>query len=514
MAVEVTVKRALELAAAAGRARPALHGPGGTMSYAALDAAANRLANHLLAFCEPADRVAIMLSNGPEYVVAAFACAKARLTMLPVNYRFTAAEVAFLFDDATPRAVVHGAEFRPQIAQAASGRAGLRRLVLGAAEAGETDLREVLDHGDSRPLPGTARASDIFYLGYTSGTTGRPKGAIVTQGNRALAYHYWALEFGLTQDDHGLHCGPFHHTAPFTFSLTQLFMRGQVSILPAFSPRAALETIARNRVTWAFMVPFMLERLLELDPAEIAAHDLSSLRMIVSGASPLSTRTKERLLEILKGAELHEFYGATEAGVITNLQPRDQRRKTRCVGRPVFDTEIAIRRPDRTAVEPGEPGDIWLRGPTLFSGYFNAPEKTAEVFDGDWCTLGDVGRIDDEGYLYIVDRSKDVIKSGGVNIYPVEIEEALLGHPAVADVAVVGIPDETWGEAVHAVVVPQHADQATSDVLLGHCRERLAGYKLPKSFEYRSELPRNANGKVLKRVLRSDAQARAQSLMS
>lgn len=505
--VQVTVKRALELAAASGRDKPALHWRERSIAYSEMEAAANRLANHLVAAgARPGDRVAIMLSNCPEYVIAAMACAKARFTMLPVNYRFTASELDYLFSDAEPRALIYGSEFRPVIVEAAARRNHLHRLVLGdAAFADETALTQVLTSGDSLTIEDDAQTSDIFYLGYTSGTTGRPKGAIVTQGNRALTYHYWALEFGLTQDDHSLHCGPFHHTAPFTFTLTQLFMRGQVSILPGFSAREALQTIARNKVTWAFMVPFMLDRLLELGPDEIASHDLSSLRMIISGASSLPTRTKERFLEAFEGVELHEFYGATEAGVIANLQPRDQRRKVRCVGRPVFDTEIVIRQADGSPASPGETGDIWLRGPTLFSGYFRAPEKTSEVFDGDWCTLGDVGRMDEEGYLYIVDRSKDVIKSGGVNIYPVEIEEALLSHPSVTDVAVVGIPDETWGEAVHAVIVPHPSLPVASDILLGHCRERLAGYKLPKSFEYRPELPRNANGKVLKRVLRTEA---------
>ena len=505
--VEMTVKRALELAAASAGEEPALHWRESTIAYSELDAAATRLANHLAAAgIQPGDRVAILLSNCPEYVIAAIACAKARLTMLPVNYRFTASEIASLFADAEPRVVIYDAQFRRVIIEGAANQQNLHRLVLdGEPSAEETALRHILTSGDPQGIRSDAKTSDIFYLGYTSGTTGRAKGAIVTQGNRALAYHYWALEFGLTRDDHGLHCGPFHHTAPFTFTLTQLFMRGQMSILPAFSAGEALQTIARNKVTWAFMVPFMLERLLELGPDEIAAHDLSSLRMVVSGASSLSTRTKERFLEVFKGVQLHEFYGATEAGVIANLQPRDQRRKVRCVGRPVFDTEIVIRKPDGTPALAGETGDIWLRGPTLFSGYFRAPEKTAEVFDGDWCTLGDVGRMDEEGYLYIVDRSKDVIKSGGVNIYPVEIEEALLAHPSVADVAVVGIPHETWGEAVHAVIVPQASFPVASDILLSHCRERLAGYKLPKSFEYRLELPRNANGKVLKRVLRTEA---------
>jgi acyl-CoA synthetase (AMP-forming)/AMP-acid ligase II len=234
----------------------------------------------------------------------------------------------------------------------------------------------------------------------------------------------------------------------------------------------------------------------------LAEHDWRSLRMMISGGSALTTQTKEGVLATFPACGLHEFYGATEAGVITNLRPQDQARKRRCVGRPVFDTEVVIRDEVGQELPVGEIGEIWLRGPTIFSGYFNAPEKNQAVFSGDWCTLGDVGRIDEEGYVYIVDRSKDVIKSGGVNVYPVEIEEVLLEQTGVQEVAVVGIADPTWGEAVHAVVVLAPHVLLDVEVLLTRCRERLAGYKVPKTVEFRTELPRNANGKVLKRVLR------------
>ena len=248
----------------------------------------------------------------------------------------------------------------------------------------------------------------------------------------------------------------------------------------------------------------MYERILALGADTLAKHDWTSLRMMISGGSALTTQTKEGVLVTFPACGLHEFYGATEAGVITNLRPHDQARKRRCVGRPVFDTEVAIRDEAGQDVPVGEIGEIWLRGPTIFSGYFNAPEKNQAVFSGDWCTLGDVGRIDDEGYVYIVDRSKDVIKSGGVNVYPVEIEEVLLEQAGVMEVAVVGIADPTWGEAVHAVVVAAPQVRLDPEFLLSRCREHLAGYKVPKTVEFRTELPRNANGKVLKRVLRDE----------
>jgi long-chain acyl-CoA synthetase len=211
---------------------------------------------------------------------------------------------------------------------------------------------------------------------------------------------------------------------------------------------------------------------------------------------------KNALLERYPGVGLHEFYGATEAGVVTSLRPEEQRLKTRCVGRPVQDTEVRVLREDGSPAPAGEVGTLYLRGPTLFDGYFRAPDKTAEAFRGDWCTLGDLGRMDGEGYVYIVDRAKDVIKSGGVNIFPAEIEEVLTLHPAVSEATVIGVPDPRWGEAAHAVVVLRAGRASTGAELTAFCRAELADYKVPKSVEFRAELPRSPAGKILKRELR------------
>jgi len=507
--VELTLRRALALAAARAGERAALHCAGRSVSHLALDALANRIANALLGLgLARADRVALLLPNSIEYVAAAMACAKAGFCMVTLNYRFTADEHALQLADSGAACLIYAEQFAAQVLPAAQSIKDLKRICIGAPAPGDHGSFDELLARAAAALPEVEVAEqDLFYLGYTSGTTGRPKGAMVTQRNRALAYHYWALEFGIGGDDVALHCGPFHHTAPFTFTLTQLYLGGTVVILEQFDAHAALQAIARHRVTWAFMVPFMLERILALDPAERNRYDLGSLRMLISGASTLSARTKTGILETFPRVALHEFYGATEAGVITNLRPQDQKRKMRCVGRPVFDTEIEVRDEAARAVAQGEVGDIWLRGPTIFSGYYRATEKTAEVFRGEWCTIGDVGYLDEEGYLYLVDRRKDLIKSGGVNVYPVEIEEVLLEDAAVAEAAVIGVPNLVWGEAVHAVLVPRAGCSIDEAALLERCRERLAGYKVPKSFELREALPRNANGKVLKRVLRGTASA-------
>jgi long-chain acyl-CoA synthetase len=413
------------------------------------------------------------------------------------------------------RALIYADEFRREVDRARDGLRGLLSFAVGTPSV--ADVGELLRLASAQPAAPpdlTVREEDIFYLGYTSGTTGRPKGAVVTHRNRALAYHYWALEYGITGVDTALHVGPFHHTAPFTFTLTQLYRGGCVVIMPKFDAENTLRTLARERVTWSFMAPYMFNALIPLIVEHGSRVDLSHLRFLISGASALPTPTKRGLLESLPNVGLHEFYGATEAGVITNLRPEDQHRKIRCVGRAVPDAEIRILAEDGAEAPPGEVGDIWIRSPTLFDGYFNAPEKTREAFRDGWATLGDVGRVDDEGYLYIVDRRKDVIKSGGVNIFPAEIEEVVLAHPGILEVAVIGIPDARWGEAVHAVLVRRPGSTVTYEELLAHCRGSLSSYKLPKSIEFREALPRNPAGKILKRELRDEFRTRNEATMN
>jgi acyl-CoA synthetase (AMP-forming)/AMP-acid ligase II len=501
MSVPVTVQRALSLSSRRFPQKTAIYYKNESLTYSQLDIRSTKLANGLLALgLQPGDRVCILLPNCPDYIVFAIACAKAVLCMVPINYRFTPMELALQINDSGAKAIIFDDIFSNTLLEAS-----LPKEVISICRNGnssELDFDELIDHAPSGNLTVQANESDLFYLGYTSGTTGKPKGGMITQRNRALAYHYWALEFGITSDDIALHCGPFHHTAPFTFTLTQLFMGGQVVLLDSFDAKAALQAIAKHGVTWAFMVPFMLERVLEEKRNLLDDLDFSSLKMLISGASPLSTRTKEAICEEFLGSGLHEFYGATEAGVVTNLKPKDQSRKIRCVGQPVAELEIQIRDEEGNVKKPNEIGDIWLRGPTLFEGYFNDPRKTAEVKQNDWCNLGDIGRLDEEGFLYLIDRRKDVIKSGGVNIYPIEIEEVILRDIAVKECAVVGMLDQRWGESTQAFIVTDESIETIGVRLNNLCQQYLADYKRPKKIHRIDSLPRNANGKVLKRVLR------------
>jgi len=471
------------------------------LTYQQLDERANRLANGLIGLgLQRGDRVGAMLPNCEDYIVFALACAKAVLCMVPVNYRFTGAEAGSQLQDSGARAFIHDASFEAQLGTGAW-RSDMIQICRGGPHAGGS-LETLMEAASPGSPSMEAVEGDAFYLGYTSGTTGKPKGAIITQRNRALAYHYWALEFGIRPDDIALHCGPFHHTAPFTFVLTQLFMGGTVVILDAFNGEAALKAISRYGVTWAFTVPFMLDRLLEARRSSESG-SVDSLRMLISGASTLPTRTKRAILSEFPNASLHEFYGATEAGVITNLRPEDQREKLRSVGQPVADIRIEIRDDEGRPCGTGHTGHIWLNGPTLLEGYYGDPDKTREVKQGEWCLLGDVGWLDEEGFLYLVDRSKDVIKSGGVNVYPIEIEEVILQVEDVLECAVVGMADERWGESVQAFLVVRDPEGDVEARVRAVCARELAGYKCPKKYHFIESLPRNANGKVLKRVLRA-----------
>ncbi|MBN9477329.1 MAG: AMP-binding protein [Burkholderiales bacterium] len=495
----VTVQRALGLAARRHGARVAVRHGDATLTFAELDRRAAAIAQGLVAAgLVRGDRVAVMLPNCTDYITIAMACAQGALCMVPINYRYTGTELRRQIDDCGAKVLLFDTRFDRQVEQA--GLPGTVRTIRRGEE-----LEALAARASAAWVPPEAQEDDLFYLGYTSGTTGRPKGAMVTQRNRALAYLYWAMEFGIGSQDVALHCGPFHHTAPFTFTLAQLAVGGSVVVLDSFDAVAAAQAVARHGVTWSFMVPYMLERVLETDLDGASA---PTLRMLISGASPLSTRTRMRVQERFPGVALHDFYGATEAGVVTNLRPEDSSARPRCVGLPIAGIEVQIRDEARRIVaESRAVGDIWLRGPTLFAGYFQAPEKTAEVSDGSWCTLGDIGYLDEDGYLYLVDRRKDVIKSGGVNIYPIEIEEVILREPDVRECAVVGLPDERWGEAATAFLVLRNpADAApVRQRVQALCQSLLADYKRPKAYRFLDALPRNANGKVLKRDLREAA---------
>ncbi|MGU3587219.1 class I adenylate-forming enzyme family protein, partial [Rhodococcus sp. C26F] len=337
-------------------------------------------------------------------------------------------------------------------------------------------------------------------LAFTGGTTGPPKACEVPQRLARQNWYDITVEVGVREDDTMLIAGPFYHGLGFVWALQQLMVGGTVVMQRNFDARGALALIESEKVTFTPMAPTMYTMMLEVEGKE--HFDVSSMRGLVSAAAPLLTPTKEALLAYFSSAGLFEYYGATEAGFYSVLKPADQLRKVRSVGQAWSGCELRILDPSGVELPCREVGEIYKRGPALGAKYFKDPDATNAAFRGEWITSGDLGYLDEEGYLYVVDRSKDMIISGGVNIFPTEIESAIVSHPSVIEAAVIGLPDDKWGETVTAYVVVRSGEAATPEELKALCGTRLAKYKIPRAFHFVEELPKNASGKLLKRVLR------------
>jgi acyl-CoA synthetase (AMP-forming)/AMP-acid ligase II len=335
---------------------------------------------------------------------------------------------------------------------------------------------------------------------YTSGTTGHPKGAYRPQGLGVERVVESIQMFDVRPDDVHLMAGPGYHSAVVFFTLLTTVVGGTVVIMPRFEPESALALIARHRVTTTFMAPTLLHRIMDLPGDARARYDVSSMRGLILGGAPCPFSLKERATAYF-GEVLYEFYGATETGVNLLLRPEEQLLKPGSAGRPPEGQEIRLLDDAGNPVPDGVPGELWIRNQWL-AAYYNRPDATAQATREGFFSVGDVAYRDLEGYYYICDRKIDMIVSGGVNIYPAEVEACLHSHPAVADVAVIGVPDDDWGEAVKALVVLQPGEAATGEELIGWCRSRIADYKRPRSVEFVAELPRDQAGKLLKREIR------------
>jgi len=476
-------------------------------TYEQLNRRANRLANWLLreGFSH-GDKICIMSENCPQFIEAAIALAKLGIAWVPVNYRFKENEVAFLAKDADAKGFIVDstrAELVGKVISSVEKITPEKCLVIGESVAEYMPSFEevLLDSSPDEP-PNNVRENDLLYIGYTSGTTGKPKGALISHRNRILSAFIAAAQYGITKAETTLIAPPLYHTATMANVIRSLYLGGRMVLLPRFDILAVLKAIEKYRIASVTMVPTMINRIKGLAHEEFSRYDLSSLEMLITGASPLSTSSKEWILKNLPDVKLYEFYGATEAGLITVLYPEDQHRKVRCVGQPVIQTEISILDENRRDLPHGEVGEIFIKSLTTIDSYHNLPEESKACFEGEFITLGDMGRLDEEGYLYIVDRKKEMIKSGGVNIFPREIEDTIMEHPAVREVAVIGVPDEEWGENVKAIIEASPEAKVTEQEIKEFCRVRIADFKVPKSVDFVTELPKSPYGKTLKRIIR------------
>jgi len=495
--------------------QPAVSWGDRTLSYAELDRRTNALANGLVSLgVRRGDRVGVLMRNRPELIEAMFACFKGGFCLVPLNSRFTADEIGYHVADSAAAAVVTDADGAAVVVDAELGGAAV--VVAGgeARPAGTEDYETVIDGGDtthSAVVP--VNRDDLAWLFYTSGTTGRPKGAMLSHGILGFVTASWLADITpLDETGVTLHAAPLSHGAGF--HAIAATARGAHQLLPSatrFEPEAILDLLASARVTNTWLVPTQIVMLIDsLDTVGIKAPNLPDLRSVVYGGAPFPPADLRRALELF-GPVFVQLYGQGETPMTaTVLSPADhaaalagdhpERLASAGVARP--GTDVRVLGPDDNELPPGEVGEVCVRGGAVMLGYWQRPEATAEALRNGWLHTGDLGRMDDHGYLFLLDRAKDMIITGGSNVYAVEVEAALATHPAVHEVAVVGIPDRTWGELVVAVIVARgEADEAA---LAAHCAAHLAGYKRPRRFVLRDSLPRNAYGKVLKRQLREE----------
>jgi acyl-CoA synthetase (AMP-forming)/AMP-acid ligase II len=438
------------------------------------------------------DRVAYLGANHPAFLETLFAAGTLGAIFVPLNTRLAEEELAFVLEDSGSTVLVHSGDH----ADFAEKSDGLAHRVAPARY--ETLLAE--------PPEGTAGETvgldDPCMLMYTSGTTGRPKGAVLTHGNIIWNALNVIVDIDLAGDEVTLVAAPLFHTAGLNMTcLPTLLKGGRVVLLDRFDPGAVLEVIESLGVTYMFGVPTMFDAM--------AAHprwagtDLTSLRQLACGGAPVPETTIRAYLD--RGLGFSQGYGMTECspGVLF-LDREHARSKAGTAGVPEFFTDVRLARPDGADAGVGETGEVLVRGPNVTTGYWGLPEASAAAFQDGWFRSGDLAKPDADGFVSIVDRIKDVIISGGENVYPAEVESSLLNHPAVADAAVIGVPDERWGEVGRAVVVPRSPGAPTERELLGFLDGKLAKYKIPKSVVFAPELPRNGTGKLLKAVLRAE----------
>ncbi|AKN70714.1 AMP-dependent synthetase [Streptomyces sp. PBH53] len=465
------------------------------LTYAELYARTTRLAHALRARgVRRGDRIAYLGPNHPSYLETLFAAGTLGAVFVPLNTRLAGPEIAYQLTDSGAKALIHGPSHTGLVA-GLPGSTDVRVYVeVGAA------YEQAIAEASEEPFDAPVGADDTCVIMYTSGTTGRPKGAMLTHGNLLWNALSVLVDADLTAGERALVCAPLFHTAGLNMLTLPVLLKGGTCVLvEAFDPQNTFDLIERHRITFMFGVPTMFDR--------IARHprwpdaDLSSLRILLCGGSPVPTPLiaayQERGLTFLQG------YGMTEAAPGTLfLDAEHAVGKAGSAGVPHFFSDVRVVRPDLTPVGTGEVGEVVVRGPHVMPGYWGLPEETAASFTDGWFRSGDAARVDEDGYVYIVDRIKDMIISGGENIYPAEVEDHLLAHPDIVECAVIGVPDQEWGEVPRAVVVPREGVTVDPGEILASLAGRLAGYKIPKSVVVADELPRTASGKLLKPCVR------------
>ncbi|MCZ4590203.1 long-chain-fatty-acid--CoA ligase [Rhodococcus opacus] len=450
-------------------------------------------------------RVAILANNSDNYAEVLLAVPWADAVLNPVNTRWSVAEIAYSLADCACDVLVVDNAYAHMVPALQAEYPGLRTVIFcgdGETPAGMCAYEMLI--AESAAVEDVRRSGDALAgIFYTGGTTGFPKGVMLSHANIVTSVLGAAASRSLFRSGGTyLHVAPMFHLADFTGGMIQVLVGGTHVMLPSFDAKSVLRTIERYSVTGAVLVPAMIQAV--VNHPDVAVHDLSSIENIMYGASPISENLLTRALSTFSSGGLTQAYGMTElAGLATLLAPEDHvGDRMRSAGRALPHTEVRISGRDGVDAARGEVGEIIVRGGHVMQGYWGRPEETADALVDGWMHTGDLGYMDDAGYVFVVDRSKDMIITGGENVYSAEVENALSSHPAVLECAVIALPDERWGERVHAVVVPRPGHDIEGSDLRDHVKSLVAGYKAPRSFEFVESLPRTTTGKILKRTLR------------
>jgi acyl-CoA synthetase (AMP-forming)/AMP-acid ligase II len=507
--MEWTLASIVRSHAAEGRDRPILTHGRETITYGQMDETSSRVAQAMAAEgVGSQDRVAFLDKNGPEYFEVLFGGAKLNAVNVAVNWRLAPGEMEYIINDAKAKLLFVGVEFLPHLAEIEARLSGVKKIIVLGAHSRHESYRSWLDRWPARDPGQRSAPDDVAMQLYTSGTTGLPKGAMLTNRNLGTILPYASRPWGLDASAVNVVAMPLFHIGGSGWALCGMWNGCHSILVREFVPAEILTLLERHRVTNALFVPAMLQFLSAVPGA--ADHDYSALRSIVYGASPITNEVLLRSMRIFR-CPFIQVYGLTEStGAITELAAADhdpegpRARLLRSAGRPYPWVELRIVDPDSGEARPtGEVGELWTRSAQNMKGYWRRADETARVFTADgWLKTGDAGFVDEEGFVFLTDRVKDMIVSGGENIYPAEVENALSDHPAVADVAVIGVPHDTWGETVKAIVVPRPGLLALPEDIIEHARRRLAHFKCPTSVDFVESLPRNPSGKLLKRQLR------------
>jgi len=472
----------------------------------------NRLCNALKRLgLKKGDRLGVLLDNCNQFVEAHGACAKGGMVLVPLNTRLLSGELAYIINNAEASAVIFGATYADTIGALRSKCESTHHFIMVEGEAEGVDAYdELLALGSPEEPDVEVGEEDLLYIAYTSGTTGLPKGAMITHRNHFYSTIDNVIHYRIHPGSKILVCLPMFFQATVGCALMPCFYLGATMVIHrGFEAKMVLETIEKEKITFTFLAPSPIIFLLE-EP-DINKYDYSSLEVLMYGSAPMPVAKLKEAMKIFN-CKFVQSHGFTEyTCCTTSLEPEDHvlegpaekvKRIASC-GKEMINVEARVVNEKSEDVKPGEVGELVARGEKVMQGYWKNPEATAEAIDKDgWLHSGDMATLDQEGYVYIVDRKKDMIISGGINIYPKEIEEILFTHPAVLEAAVIGIPDDRWGESVMAVVALKEAMKATEEEIINHCKEHLASYKKPKSVYFVERLPRNPGGKVLKRELR------------